>query len=144
MTARLESRSFRAMGTILSVSAATVAGDTADAHRALAAGHAEVAARERALSQFDPRSDLSRLNAARGEWTAINVRLLEGHATALAITPAAEASAYVRERPGLGAVVVCDAGAPIVVGAERFAPVRPRVRVRVRARVPQLAESGRM
>jgi thiamine biosynthesis lipoprotein len=36
-----------------------------------------VAACERALSRFDPASDLSRLNAAGGEWTAVDPRLVE-------------------------------------------------------------------
>ena len=41
----------------------------------------------------------------------------DAHATALAVTPAAEAAGYVAERPGLGAVVVPHAAPPLVLGA---------------------------
>src|SRR5204863_493162 len=41
------------------------------------------AACERALTRFDPASDLSRLNAAAGEWVRVGRRLLDGLAAAL-------------------------------------------------------------
>ncbi len=53
----------------------------------------------------------------------------EAHATALAVTPARAARAYIAERPGLGALVVPDAGAPILAGGLEFSAYRPPVRV---------------
>jgi len=76
MIAQLESEAFQAMGTSCSVAATAAARDARGARRALAAGRAEVAACERALSRFDRDSDLSRLNAARGEWAAVDERLV--------------------------------------------------------------------
>jgi FAD:protein FMN transferase len=70
---------FCAVGTTCSA-AATVGGGAA---RALAAARAEVEACEHALSRFDPESDLSRLNAARGDWIAVDVRLQEALRLAL-------------------------------------------------------------
>ena len=64
---------FRAVGTTCSAAATPGRG----AARALAAAEAEVAACERALSRFLPDSDLSRLNAADGEWLPVDVRLRE-------------------------------------------------------------------
>jgi thiamine biosynthesis lipoprotein len=83
MSARLERATFRAVGT--SCAAAVTAGpyDARRARAALAAAQAEVAACERALSRFDPASDLSRLNAANGEWTAVDARLVEALRLAL-------------------------------------------------------------
>jgi len=77
MSARLERTTFRAVGT--SCAAAVTAGphDARFARAALAAARAEVVACEGALSRFDPASDLSRLNAAGGEWTAVDARLVE-------------------------------------------------------------------
>ena len=77
MSARLERATFRAVGT--SCAAAVTAGshDARRARAALAAAQAEVAACEGALSRFDPASDLSRLNTAGGEWTAVDRRLVE-------------------------------------------------------------------
>lgn len=75
IAARLQSESFRAMGTLCVVSVATRR--DSDARRALAAGRAEVIACEQALSRFDPTSDLSRLNASAGAWTPVGGRLLE-------------------------------------------------------------------
>ncbi len=77
MTAdRLESLSFRAMGTNCAVSASARPGDADHARRAVAAGRAEVDACESALSRFDPASDLCRLNAADGAWVEVDERLL--------------------------------------------------------------------
>ncbi|HET8529378.1 MAG TPA: FAD:protein FMN transferase [Gaiellaceae bacterium] len=70
---------FRAVGT--RCSAAAVPGGGAE--RALEAARAEVEACERALSRFDADSDLSRLNAARGEWTRVDRRLREALVLAL-------------------------------------------------------------
>jgi thiamine biosynthesis lipoprotein len=73
----LESRSFCAVGTSCSVSVTAHAGDANLARRALAAGQAEVAACERALSRFSSTSDLCRLNDAHGAWIAVDGRLLD-------------------------------------------------------------------
>jgi thiamine biosynthesis lipoprotein len=77
VSARLERATFHAVGT--SCAAAVTAGpqDARRARSALAAAQAEVTACEAALSRFDPASDLSRLNAAGGEWTAVDRRLVE-------------------------------------------------------------------
>jgi thiamine biosynthesis lipoprotein len=56
---------------------------TEPARAALAAAREEVAACERELSRFDPASDLSRLNAAAGEWTSVGPRLRESLRLAL-------------------------------------------------------------
>jgi FAD:protein FMN transferase len=53
----------------------------------------------------------------------------EAHATALAVTPARAARAYIAERPGLGALVVPEAGEPILTGDLDFTAYRPRVRI---------------
>ena len=58
-------------------------GDARLARQALAAARREVAACEAALSRFDPASDLSRLNAAGGEWTAVDRRLVDALRLAL-------------------------------------------------------------
>ena len=77
--ARIE---WRAVGTTCSA-AATVRDDEEPARAALAAAREEVAACERELSRFDPASDLSRLNAAEGEWSPAGPRLLEALRLAL-------------------------------------------------------------
>jgi FAD:protein FMN transferase len=83
MIARLHREAFRAMGTTCAVAATTSPADLRRASRALAAGRAEVASCERALSRFDPASDLSRLNAAAGEWVEVDERLIDALAAAL-------------------------------------------------------------
>ena len=65
------------MGTTCTVATTTDPADARRARRALAAGRAEVEACERALSRFDPDSDLSRLNDAAGEWVEVDERLVE-------------------------------------------------------------------
>lgn len=70
---------FHAVGT--TCSAAVTPGPGAG--RALEAARAEVAACEAALSRFRPDSDLSRLNAAGGEWLAVDERLREALVLAL-------------------------------------------------------------
>lgn len=83
MTRTLERLEFRAMGTACSAAVTTDARARPAARRALAAAQAEVVACERALSRFDPESDLSRLNAADGRWTAVDRRLVESLRLAL-------------------------------------------------------------
>jgi thiamine biosynthesis lipoprotein len=80
---RLEQLSFRAMGTACSATVTMALRDTWSAERAILAARAEVAACERALSRFLPQSDLSRLNAAGGEWVAVAPRLIAALAAAL-------------------------------------------------------------
>ena len=53
------------------------------AGKALSAGENEVAACERVLSRFDPRSDLSRLNAHSGQWVEVDERLVAAAAAAV-------------------------------------------------------------
>ncbi len=83
MIGRLVERSFRAMGTSCAVAVTTRTAGDPGVDRALAAGEAEVAACERALSRFDPTSDLSRLNGAGGDWVRVDPRLVDALAAAL-------------------------------------------------------------
>ena len=83
MNRRLEQLSFRAMGTACSATVTMAARDIWSAERAIMAARAEVAACERALSRFLPASDLSRLNAASGDWVAVDARLIAALAAAL-------------------------------------------------------------
>ena len=76
MTHLLEHHAFHAMGTSCGVGVTTALRNLGAAHRAIAAATVEVAACERALSRFDPESELSRLNAAGGAWTDCGPRLL--------------------------------------------------------------------
>jgi thiamine biosynthesis lipoprotein len=80
---RFFTESFHAMGTACLVGATAPPRDVIRATCALAAARAEVAACERALSRFDPLSDLSRLNASAGDWVGVDSRLLEALALAL-------------------------------------------------------------
>lgn len=75
MNGRLHHTTFRAMGTACAVSVTARDADRLRARQALLAASTEVEACERALSRFDPSSDLSRLNAACGEWVEIDHRL---------------------------------------------------------------------
>lgn len=79
----LHRNEWRAVGT--NCAAAVTAGqqDEREVRWALCAAQEEVAACERALSRFDPASDLSRLNAAGGRWTPVGRRLLEALRLAL-------------------------------------------------------------
>ena len=79
----LEHHMFHAMGTSCGVGVTTTLAELGAAHRAIAAATAEVAACERALSRFDPGSELSRLNAAGGAWTDCGPRLLGALSAAL-------------------------------------------------------------
>lgn len=77
MSARLERRTFRAVGTTCSVAVTAGQSDGRLAALALAAGQREVAACEAALSRFDAASDLSRLNRNAGAWVDVDARLVE-------------------------------------------------------------------
>jgi thiamine biosynthesis lipoprotein len=79
----LKRESFRAMGTICTVAATTRSPDAILVRRALGAAQLEVAACERALSRFDARSDLSRLNRAGGAWVTVASRLIDALVAAL-------------------------------------------------------------
>jgi FAD:protein FMN transferase len=83
MSFRLERTSFRAVGTTCAAAVTAGPGDAGRVRAALAAARAEVAACEGALSRFDPAGDLSRLNAAGAEWTAVDERLVEALALAV-------------------------------------------------------------
>ncbi len=83
MIGRLVERTFRAMGTTCAVGVTARPGQSKAAARALAAGEAEVAACERALSRFDQRSDLSLLNHASGSWVEADERLVSAVRAAL-------------------------------------------------------------
>jgi len=72
----LRRHEFRAMGTECSICVAFPIWEAAPARRAIEAALAEVAAQERALSRFDPSSDLSALNEAAGSWIPVGDRLL--------------------------------------------------------------------
>ena len=77
MSRRLERTTFRAIGTTCAAAVTARPRDARHAQRALEAARAEVDACEEALSRFLPASDLSRLNAAGGAWSRVDVRLLE-------------------------------------------------------------------
>jgi thiamine biosynthesis lipoprotein len=83
VTKRLLRLEFRAVGTTCSAAVTAGVGDALRAGRALAAARAEVDACEAALSRFRPESDLSRLNAAGGEWLSVDRRLVEALRLAL-------------------------------------------------------------
>ncbi len=76
MTHRLERQQFDAMGTACEVAVYAQPAERAHALRALAAGRAEVDECARVLTRFDPRSDLSRLNAAAGSWVEVDARVV--------------------------------------------------------------------
>ena len=85
MIGRLHTTTFRAMGTTCAISVTARENDRLHARRALLAATAEVEACERALSRFDPASDLSRLNREAGEWVTIDERLESALRAALRI-----------------------------------------------------------
>ena len=134
MTRELRRERFRAMGTICEVAVTDASQDVFAASRALAAARAEVAACERALSRFDPTSDLSQVNGAGGAWVVVNERLVEALEAALrgrtetgglfdpTILPALEAAGYDRsfelltERPA-ARIEAWRAGARIEIDA---------------------------
>lgn len=79
----MQRESFRAMGTMCAAAATATPDETRLAAVALAAARHEVSACERALSRFDPSSDLSRLNCAAGTWVVVDMRLVRALAAAL-------------------------------------------------------------
>jgi len=83
--ARLVQEPFRAMGTDCVVAATVRRSDVPRARRALKAARREVEACERALSRFAAKSDLSRLNRARGRWMAVDDRLIAALKVALRV-----------------------------------------------------------
>ncbi len=82
MTRELQRAAFRAMGTACALAVSAAPAEAGVAQRALAAGRREVDACERALSRFDPESDLALLNRMAGEWVAVDTRLVEALAAA--------------------------------------------------------------
>jgi thiamine biosynthesis lipoprotein len=133
---RLIERPFRAMGTSCTLAVTVRSLDDRGAEQALAAGRAEVEACEQALSRFRESSDLSRLNAAAGEWVEVDARLVDALAAALraredtggrydpSILPALVAAGYDRtfdeldERPARAASGWC-AGAEVELDSDR-------------------------
>jgi thiamine biosynthesis lipoprotein len=83
MRARLEKLYFHAVGTTCSAAVTARPGDERRARRALETARREVAACEAVLSRFRPESDLSLLNAAAGQWTTVDRRLVDALALAL-------------------------------------------------------------
>jgi thiamine biosynthesis lipoprotein len=71
------------MGTACVVGVTVEQADKEPASRALAAARREVTDCERALSRFDPRSDLWRLNGAGGSWIPVDERLVEALTAAI-------------------------------------------------------------
>lgn len=84
MTRQLLQESFRAMGTECALAVSFPTASSVDAHRALEAGRREVTACEHALSRFDAKSGLSRLNRGAGSWVAVDERLANALIAALA------------------------------------------------------------
>jgi FAD:protein FMN transferase len=74
---RLLEEPFRAMGTLCTVAVTAGLLDDRQARAALAASRGEIGDCERALSRFDPESDLTRLNAGAGGWVHVDERLVD-------------------------------------------------------------------
>ena len=83
IAARLYREAFVAMSTDCVVAVTGGYRDAGQARRALAAGCDEVRACERALSRFDPASDLCSLNRANGRWAPVGERLVAALVAAL-------------------------------------------------------------
>ena len=83
MIGRLIRRSFSAMGTNCAAAVTARSASDPGVGRALAAARDEVEACEQALSRFRRDSDLSRLNAAAGDWVRVDSRLVDALAAAL-------------------------------------------------------------
>lgn len=110
----LRSEAFRAMGTACAVGATAGPAESRLAEDAVAAARREIDACERALSRFDPASDLSALNAAAGSWVAACPRLVGALQAALearaasggrydpTVLPAVVAAGYDRSFEELG------------------------------------------
>ena len=76
-------QTFTAMGTECALVVSAAPSDAALSRRAIGAALTEIAASERALSRFDAASDLSRLNAAAGNWVEVGERLFQAVAAAV-------------------------------------------------------------
>jgi FAD:protein FMN transferase len=142
------SEPFRAMGTSCAVGASAAPAESRLADDALAAARREIDACERALSRFDPASELSALNAAAGTWAAAGPRLVEALRAALearaasggrydpTVLPAVVAAGYDRSFEDLG-----DARPPAPIAGWRAGaavevdPARGRARVAAGAAV---------
>jgi FAD:protein FMN transferase len=83
MASRLERLPFQAMGTACAVAVTASREEHLPGRRAMDAGRAEIVACERALSRFDPHSDLQRVNRSSGEWVPVGERLVEAFEVAL-------------------------------------------------------------
>jgi len=83
VTALLDRIGVQALGTTCSIGVTARPLQLAPARAALAAGRAELEACERALSRFDPASDLSRANRRAGSWVEVDLRLVEALDAAL-------------------------------------------------------------
>ena len=81
MSARLEQRTFRAVGTTRSVAVTAGHADGRPARLALLVTPSR--GREGGRSRFDAASDLSRLNRNAGTWVTVDVRLVEALALAV-------------------------------------------------------------
>lgn len=77
MNVLFDTARFDALGTRCAVRVACSPLELPLARMAATAARAEIAACERVLSRFDPSSDLSRVNAAPGEWTTVDSRLVD-------------------------------------------------------------------
>jgi thiamine biosynthesis lipoprotein len=88
MIRHLHHTTFRAMGTTCTVSLTMGTRDRRGAHQALVAARGEIGACDHVLSRFDPRSDLSRVNGAAGEWVEVDSRLEHALAAAVRIRAA--------------------------------------------------------
>ncbi len=83
VTRQLVREPFRAMGSSCAIAVTAAARDERPARHAIMAARWEVVTCEQAFSRFDPRSDLSRVNANAGEWVMVDRRLVDLVATAL-------------------------------------------------------------
>lgn len=73
---RLTQESFVALGTSCSIAVTASRGNAEQAHRALAAGRAELETCESVLSRFRSGSEICRLNRHAGAWVRVDERLL--------------------------------------------------------------------
>ena len=83
MNRMLDTTTFAALGTSCAVRVVCSPVELPLARAAAAAARAEIVACERVLSRFDEASDLARVNAAPGVWTAVDARLVEAVDVAL-------------------------------------------------------------
>ena len=88
--ARLMRESFCAVGTECAVAVTATRSDARRARRAMSAAIGEIASCERVLTRFHPGGDLSRLNAAAGEWLRVDRRLIEALRCAVRVREATD------------------------------------------------------